>query len=50
MIGQISVRWAQYFFFGYGHSIFNYFYPLPYYLDYIFHYLGLTAGDSIKVA
>jgi len=47
--GNIIPRWAGNLNWGYGHPVFIFFYPLPYYLGSLFHYLGLTYINSTKI-
>ena len=47
--GNIIPRWAGNLNWGYGHPILEFLYPLPSYLASIFHFLGFTLVDSIKL-
>lgn len=46
--GQFPPRFVPDLSFGYGYPLFNFVFPLPFYLGEIFHKLGLTLVDSIK--
>ena len=45
---QIPPRYSGDLNFGYGYPLFNFTYPLPYYLGIVIHFFGLTFVDSIK--
>lgn len=47
--GNIIPRWAGNLNWGYGHPVFIFFYPLPYYLASAFHFLGFSFIDSHKL-
>ena len=47
--GNIIPRWAGNLNWGYGHPILEFLYPFPSYLASIFHFLGFTLVDSIKL-
>lgn len=47
--GNIIPRWAGNLNWGYGHPILEFLYPLPSYLASIFHFLGFTLVDAIKL-
>src|SRR3989344_1136485 len=47
--GQFPVRWAGDFNYGYGMPIFNFIYPLPYYISSFFLFLGLGLVNSFKI-
>jgi len=47
--GQIPCRWVPDMGFGYGYPLFNYYPPLPYYLGEIFHLLGFSFINSVKI-
>jgi hypothetical protein len=47
-MGQFPPRFVPDLSFGFGYPLFNFVYPLPFYLGEIFHLLGLTLVDSIK--
>lgn len=47
--GQFPVRYSQDLLFRHGYPVFNYFYPLPYYLGSLLHFLGLDLGTSLKL-
>lgn len=46
--GQIPPRFVPDLSFGFGYPLFNFVFPLPFYLAEIFHLLGLNLVDSIK--
>lgn len=46
--GQIPPRFVPDLSFGFGYPLFNFVFPLPFYLGEIFHLLGLSFVDSIK--
>ncbi len=45
---QIPPRYSGDLNFGYGYPLFNFVYPLPYYLGLVVHFFGLSFVDSIK--
>ena len=45
---QIPPRYSGNLNFGYGYPLFNFTYPLPYYLGLMVHFLGFGFVDSIK--
>lgn len=47
--GNIVPRWAGNLNWGYGHPILMFLYPLPSYLASIFHFLGFSLIDSLKL-
>lgn len=47
-IGQIPPRFVPDLSFGFGYPLFNFVFPLPFYIAEIFHLLGLSFVDSIK--
>lgn len=47
--GQFPCRWVPDMGFGYGYPQFNYYAPLPYYLMEIFHVVGFSFVDSVKI-
>jgi hypothetical protein len=47
--GQIPCRWVPDMGYGYGYPLFNYYPPFPYYTAEIFHLLGLSFINSIKL-
>lgn len=47
--GNIIPRWAGNLNWGYGHPILMFLYPLPSYLSSLFHFLGFSFVDSIKI-
>lgn len=48
-IGQIPPRFVPDLSFGFGYPLFNFVYPLPFYIGEVFHLLGFTLVDSIKI-
>ena len=46
--GQIPPRYVSDLSFGFGYPLFNFIFPLPYYLGELFHVVGLSLVDSIK--
>lgn len=47
-IGQIPPRFVPDLSFGFGYPLFNFIFPLPFFIAEIFHLLGLSLVDSIK--
>ena len=47
-IGQIPPRFIPDLSFGFGYPLFNFLFPLPFYIGEIFHLLGFNFVDSIK--
>lgn len=47
--GTILPRWAGNLNWGYGHPILMFLYPFPSYLASLFHFLGITLVDSVKL-
>ncbi len=47
--GQFPPRYVPDLSFGYGYPLFNFIFPLPYYLGEIFHRFGFSLVDSIKL-
>lgn len=47
--GIMIPRWAQNLNWGYGHPILMFLYPLPSYISSVFHFLGLSLVDSVKL-
>lgn len=47
--GIIIPRWAGNLNWGYGHPILMFLYPLPSYLTSLFHFLGFSFVDSLKI-
>jgi hypothetical protein len=47
--GQLPCRWVPDMGFGYGYPQFNYYGPLPYYLQQGFHFLGLDFYSAVKL-
>jgi hypothetical protein len=48
MMGQIPPRFVPDLSFGFGYPLFNFVFPLPFYLGEVFHLLGLSFVSSIK--
>jgi len=46
---QIPPRYSGELNFGYGYPLFNFVYPLPYYLGVFLHFLGIGFVDAIKI-
>ncbi len=46
---QIPVRYSGELNFGYGYPLFNFTYPLPYYLGILIHFLGVGFVGTIKI-
>jgi len=46
---QVPVRYSGALNFGYGYPLFNFAYPLPYYLGTSFHFLGIGFVDTMKI-
>ena len=47
--GQIPCRWVPDMGAGYGHPLFNYHQPFPYYLGMVFRLLGFSFIDTVKI-
>ncbi len=47
--GNIIPRWAANLNWGYGHPILMFLYPLPSYMASIFHFIGFSLVDSLKI-
>jgi len=47
--GNIIPRWAGNLNWGYGHPILEFLYPSPSYFASLFHFLGFTLVDSVKL-
>lgn len=47
--GNIIPRWAGNLNWGYGHPILEFLYPLPSYIASIFHFIGFSFVDSVKI-
>ncbi len=47
--GILIPRWAGNLNWGYGHPVMMFLYPLPSYLASLFHFLGLSLVDSVKM-
>src|SRR3989344_8161964 len=47
--GNIIPRWAGNLNWGYGHPILMFLYPLPSYGASLFHFLGFSLVDSLKI-
>lgn len=48
-IFQIPPRFVPDLSFGFGYPLFNFVYPLPFYIGEVFHLLGFSLVDSIKI-
>lgn len=48
-IGQFPPRYVPDLSFGFGYPLFNFVFPLPYYIGEIFHLIGFSLVDSIKI-
>lgn len=48
LLGQIPPRFVPDLSFGFGYPLFNFVFPLPFYIAEIFHLLGLNLVDSVK--
>lgn len=48
MIGQIPPRFVPDLSYGFGYPLFNFVYPMPFYIGEIFYLVGLSLVDSIK--
>lgn len=48
-MGKIPPRFVPDLSFNFGYPLFNYVFPLPFYISEIFHFLGLSLVDSIKM-
>jgi hypothetical protein len=48
-LGQIPPRFVPDLSFGFGYPLFNFVFPLPFYLGEIFHLLSFSFVDSIKI-
>lgn len=46
--GQAPPRWSDFLNHGFGYPLFQYSYPLPYYLGEVLHLVGFGLVDSIK--
>lgn len=47
--GNIIPRWAPNLNWGYGHPILMFLYPFPSYISSLFHLLGFSLTDSVKI-
>lgn len=47
--GQLPPRWAGNLFHGYGYPVLNFNYPLPYIFGEVFHLIGFSFVNSIKL-
>ncbi len=47
-LGQIPPRFVPDLSFGFGYPLFNFAFPLPFYIAEVFHLLGFSLVDSIK--
>lgn len=48
LMGKIPPRFVPDLSFGFGYPLFNFVFPLPFYVAELFHLLGLSLVDSIK--
>ena len=48
-LGQIPPRFVPDLSFGHGYPLFNFVFPLPYYIGTLFHYIGFSLVDSVKL-
>lgn len=48
LMGQFPPRFVPDLSFGFGYPLFNFVFPLPFYIAEVFHLLGLSLVDSIK--
>lgn len=48
-MGQLPPRFVPDLSFGFGYPLFNFVFPLPFYLGELFHLIGFNLVDSIKV-
>ena len=46
---QFPARYSGALNFGYGYPLFNFTYPLPYYIGIPFHFLGIGFVDTVKI-
>lgn len=46
---QLPCRWAPDMGYGYGYPLFNFYPPFPYYLGEVFHLLGFSFINSVKL-
>lgn len=46
---QIPCRWVPDMGYGFGFPLFNYYPPLPYYIGEVFHLIGFSFLDTVKV-
>src|SRR3989344_5542155 len=47
--GQIPCRWVPDMGYSYGYPLFNFYPPFPYYLGQVFHTIGFTYVDIVKI-
>lgn len=47
--GQIPPRYVPDLSFGFGYPLFNFVFPLPYYLGAVLNFIGLSLVDSVKI-
>lgn len=47
-MGQIPPRFVPDLSYGFGYPLFNFVFPLPFYISEVFHLLGLSLVDSVK--
>ena len=48
MAGKLPPRFVPDLSFGFGYPLFNFVFPLPFYISEIFHLMGFSLVDSIK--
>jgi hypothetical protein len=48
-LGQFPPRFVPDLSFGYGYPLFNFVFPLPYYIGSFFHLIGFTLVESVKL-
>lgn len=48
-LGQIPPRFVPDLSFGFGYPLFNFVFPLPFYLGELFHLIGFSLVDSVKI-
>lgn len=47
--GQIPPRWVPDLSYHYGYPLYNFIYPLPYYIGEIFYFAGMSLVGSVKI-
>src|SRR3989344_5443351 len=48
-LGQIPPRFVPDLSFRHGYPLFNFVFPLPYYIGSLFHFIGFSLVDSVKL-